>query len=655
MSHPFPITWCGTHHEITVGPGSIRGDAAITTGSTASAAMAATKLTLPPGTSGAIYIYIQTSSSGTAAGFTDDLSPGNSFIPLNSVEIARYATNASGVTSVVLKNLPDDFYLIFNIAIVQTVSQLAALDTAHKAAIVTGSNTWPQAGDGLDGAGIYFLQLPDSTHLAANGVASTKAIGTYWFRAVTSGLSKLENAARTEAAVGVGNLLWIPGSATLGSASVSYRVEFTAAVDCTHLRLHWAGQYSSGGVLVNFTTTLKASIQLADANGDPTGGAIPVTFGANGLTGTIPGGGVLRSDPVPITLAAGRKFFVITYSPTATMGINGNLSNRSGNNFYAGDAAANPALFTNDQSQAGAVSFGPGMITGLVLPKNSRAVLMIGDSIAANSNDCTSLNVRGWLGRALGTSRAVVNAAIGGSRASGQAGQAGYYLAFYAAAYCDLAVYAPGFNDFYGDGAPDASTRANATTIVGNLRRMGMRKVVGCTVKPGTTSTDGWLTTANQAARSGDAARQTYNAWVLAQVNGLFDGVFDLAAAIAANGNPSLLATGPATVIYSGTAGASSSPGAIWTASGAVGDISWAGATVSVVHAGTTYYGQIASFRPGSSSNAVIFSNALTGCSPGDTFTVYNSWCGDVTGVGAHPNGYGHVQIAGQFPLNLLD
>ena len=655
MSHPFPITWCGTHHEITAGPGSIRGDAAITTGSTTEAAIGATKLTLPPNTSGSVYIYIQTASSSTVAAFTDDLSINNSFIPLNSVEIARYRTNGVGVTSMVLKNLPDDFYLIFNVAVVQTVTQLAALDTAHKAAIVTGSNSWPQAGDGLDGAGIYFLQIPDGTHLSANGVASTKSAGAYWFRALTSAQSKLENAVRTEAAIGIGNLLWIPGSATLGGASVSYRVEFTAAVDCSHLRLHWAGQYSNGGALVNFTTTLKASIQLADANGDPTGNAIPVTFGANGLTGTIPAGGVLRSDPVPITFPAGRKFFVITYSPTATMGINGSLSNRSGNNFYSGDATGNPALFTNDQSQAGAVSFGPGMITGLVLPKNAKAILAIGDSIAANSNDSTSLNVRGWLGRALGTSRAVVNAAIGGSRASGHAGQAGYYLAFYAANYCDVAVYAPGFNDFYSDGASDASTRANAMTIVGNLRRMGMRKVVGCTVKPGTTSTDGWLTTVNQTARSGDAARQTYNAWVLTQVNGLFDGVFDLAAAIAANGNPSLLATGPASAIYSGTAGASSSTGAIWTGNAAIGDISWAGAMVSVVHSGTTYYSQIASFRPGASSNALIFSSAPAGCSPGDTFTVYNSWCGDTAGAGAHPNGYGHAQIASQFPIALLD
>jgi hypothetical protein len=467
--------------------------------------------------------------------------------------------------------------------------------------------------------------------------------------------SKLENSVRTEAAVGVSNLLWIPTNATLGGASVSYRVEFCAAVDCAHLRLHWAGQYVSNGVLASYTTTLKASIQLANASGDPAGSAIPVTFGANGLTGTIPAGGVLRSDPVPITLAAGQKFFVITYSPTATMGINGNLSNRSGNNFYGGDATTNPGLFTNDQSQAGAVSFGPGMITALVSPKNSKAVLLIGDSIGANANDSTALNVRGWLGRALGTNRALVNAGIGGSRASGQAGQAAYYLAFYPASYCDVAVYEPGFNDFYSDGSTDAATRANAAVIVANIRRMGLRKVIGCTVKPATTSTDGWLTTTNQTPRSGDAARQYYNAWLLTQTNALFDGVFDLASAVAANGNPGLLAVGPGTTIGSGTAGTNSSTAVIWTTSAAVGDSSWAGTTVAVVHAGVTSYGQVASFRPGASANALIFSTPLAACAAGDAFTLYNSWCGDVAGAGAHPNGYGHAQVASRFPLTLLD
>ncbi|HTI69671.1 MAG TPA: SGNH/GDSL hydrolase family protein [Candidatus Limnocylindria bacterium] len=186
MSNEFPITWSATTHTITVGPVRIQGCVQLANDFSGGVILPEQRLALPPNTTGSVYLSMVTGSSDSAVAYTDNGTADNVLVPVNGYEIGVYATGPFGVLSMFKKVLPNDFNILVNVPVVQTLAQLAALDTSVKAAIVTGSNTWPQSGDGHDGAGLYFGSLPDSEHLAAEGINSAKSPGYYWFPAKTA-------------------------------------------------------------------------------------------------------------------------------------------------------------------------------------------------------------------------------------------------------------------------------------------------------------------------------------------------------------------------------------------------------------------------------------------------------------------------------------
>lgn len=488
--------------------------------------------------------------------------------------------------------------------------------------------------------------------------------------ATPSALNAASNAltAPVEAIVAISDPTFASAASTVGGAA-SWRKKYIACNYCSGFYLHYIGAYTFSGSFNNayFTTTLKSAIQLASAAGAPIGRNFQVTYTANGsaasATGTIPLGAYdLKSDWIPLPLVPGQIFFVTTYTPTTTIPVNSYVGNDTGESYYSGDATTTtPPTF--DNTQQGAVSVGPACITSMIPKNKMRGVMLMGDSIAQLSNQDYTTFTNGWAQKGLLLTAPaanpwipVVNTAVGGSRAIGQTNTVEYFLCYYPAlkGWVRSVIYEAGFNDFYSDGATDTAVEAAATWTWAQLRGMGISNLVACTVKPGTTSTDGWLTVANQTARSGDNYRNLYNTWLTNQVGlaGGIDGLFDLAASLCSSTNISLLAVGPATVLGTDTAGTGTVTTAIRTSAAGVGSLTWAGAEIALVHSGTTYYGQIVSYRPGT-PNRLGLADALTAAASGDTYTVYQAWCGDTAGSGAHPDGYGVAQIASQWPSNL--
>ena len=488
-------------------------------------------------------------------------------------------------------------------------------------------------------------------NITANSVTATNGVSTTLPNGTVTTLAN--SSIPTEAVFCTGTLNnWLP-SARPVSTDYSYRKRFQAAVSGSNIRCYWAGTYVLSGSFVNFSSTYKASFQFADSTGAPVGSAIPLTFNSS-TTGTVPSGGFLVNDPLPVSVAAGDYFFITTYVPNGSYaGINGNLSNASGDNYYAGDATGNASLFTNNQYQAGAQAIGPGMITAMVLPSDRKGVAGIGDSVMGNAND--EVNGGGWLNRGINNTRGYVNLGIGGARTTGITNQATYLLAWMPLRFCRDAVLDYGLNDLSADNDSAATVESAALKLLTTVKSFGIRKRILCTVKPFPTSTDSFTTTNNETIASNDAARQTYNAWVLTQTGVSCEGTFDFAATLAANGNPALLATGPLNVLFTDTCGTGSTASTIYASAAGIGTISQSGGIVALTHAATTYYGQVKSWRPtAGGTNQIAFAAAL-GATPsvGDSYTVYQGWGSDT--AGAHPTGYGHAAAAAGFNLSILN
>ena len=466
-----------------------------------------------------------------------------------------------------------------------------------------------------------------------------------------------------ESIVAIGKATWT-GSANAASGAYSYRARYVASQAVPGFYLNYAGWITSvGSFLTNNTAlSLKAAIQFADTNSAPSGQVYQVTFNGGALTGTNGYGNyMLKSDLIPIPLTPGQVFFVQTYSTTAGAAYNSFIGNDAGESFYGGDGTTYIQP-TWDSAQSGVVSIAPGAITGFVHPTNQVGVALFGDSIAQLFNGDQTYITNGWLQRALLSFPAggqnyipVVNVAVGSALITGQTNAINYFPSHYpiTKGWVRSLVFEGGFNDLFG-GKTAAEVEAAARWHWAYFRSIGISNIVACTVKPATSSTDGWLTVANQTPRSGDDQRLLYNTWLTNQVGvaGGIDGLFDLAAALASPTNISRLATGPLTVLLSDTAGSGTTTSTIKTSGSGSGTIACAGGVIKLTHSGTDYFGQVRFFRSGS-PNSMFLCNPLTSASSGDTFTIYNAWAGDTAGASAHPSGYGVAQVASQWNTNL--
>ena len=327
-----------------------------------------------------------------------------------------------------------------------------------------------------------------------------------------------------------------------GTVQATQRVAVTARAAATFLRLHFAGLFNSSGSAAAFANnvTLKVGIQRSSA-GSPTGSTIPVYF-QSVRAGTLAPGGVLVSDPIPISVAAGEKFFVITYqSGGGTYYANRFCANETGEGWLGSDCVDTPGSLNTAAASVRFRSLQPFLITGLtsVPPKG---VAILGDSLAWGQYDTLSANI-GFAATAIGATYPMVNCAVSGSTAQNWGSSIAFLPCYYALRYCKNVFVEPGINDF-GGGATASQVQGYLTTIYDLVSGLGARRIIGCTIPPRTTSTDYFKTLANQTAVAWNADRVTVNSWIAA--NASLVGAFDLSAVLADSGTPSKRATGPA-------------------------------------------------------------------------------------------------------------
>ena len=113
---------------------------------------------------------------------------------------------------------------------------------------------------------------------------------------------------------------------------------------------------------------------------------------------------------------------------------------------------------------------------------------------------------------------------------------------------CSSVIVALGVNDI-GTGTSAATLEGYATALSAQLYGIGVKAIFYITISPNqTTSTDGFLTLANQTVNANNTQRNTYNTWVKTTPAGVMNGFIDMAAATESSPGSGLFIVDGATV-----------------------------------------------------------------------------------------------------------
>ncbi|MBA2608059.1 MAG: SGNH/GDSL hydrolase family protein, partial [Actinobacteria bacterium] len=270
----------------------------------------------------------------------------------------------------------------------------------------------------------------------------------------------------------------------------------------------------------------------------------PVTFGGR-TTASVPAGGQLRSDPVTLGAIAGRPLAITVFVRSADTSVTRHVDTRRTSYVSDANTAADPAaapFTTATQSTF--------YLTGLdvLAPTRVNTVAVVGDSITDGTGTTLDADRRwtdflqGRLDTSAPTQRmSVVNAAISGNqlmtdRVFFHGSSALSRLSW------DLAPIAGLTDVILHEGTNDIALRTparGAASIIAGMRRfaaaahgLGLRAHI-TTITP--------TTFQNHGTPRAVAIRNAVNNWIRSQGTQVFDGVFDLAAAVSHPGNAAAL------------------------------------------------------------------------------------------------------------------
>lgn len=292
----------------------------------------------------------------------------------------------------------------------------------------------------------------------------------------------------------------LPAITTSGTS----RFKFTVHQSADNLRFTYINWYNNTYRVTpqsqDNPNTAPITIQaLVFPQGSSTG--IVVKFrGEN--TWTIPAGGWVQSDPLPLSVVTGETFDVQTY-------VNGTQwypTINGGGGFAAGNQAQVGS--TKIGSTSGSL-YAPAVITGR---RNGPAVLLIGDSISYSGGTIyTSFTERGLEGK-----YGVINAAASSDTAARAVEGSSRTYSFFANKDATTVVCEYGVNDVsYGYSL--AVIQANLLALWNRHAGYGQR-VIQTTITPYSTSTDNWATVTNQTTKDAaeESRRVQLNTWIRA-------------------------------------------------------------------------------------------------------------------------------------------
>jgi hypothetical protein len=337
-----------------------------------------------------------------------------------------------------------------------------------------------------------------------------------------------------------------PSLSSGGSDDISYRNAYTCLAATTSVRLLYSNRQllaTDGETTPADAYTIKATFET------PAGRLLPVLF--SGVREVeIAAGAELLSDPIPVALAAGDKFFVRSRPLSAILGetwpIAGgaNLGTLAGGGHVSGDQVDGAsALFVGT-----AVSAGPAQILGVTTGVPVASAVIMGDSIGYGSGDVTSEGGDyGFLARILTSldvphfkmaSPSMAFAHWLGSTDADLMEKTIFSRAWFDRARPSHAVICMGNNNVHAADTLE-TCQAGFTRWCDFYAAMGM-SVVCTTISPRTTGS--WATRAGQTKSSAalNTKRHAFNEWLRTKPHTSVVGVWELAGAVCDQTDPDL-------------------------------------------------------------------------------------------------------------------
>jgi len=326
----------------------------------------------------------------------------------------------------------------------------------------------------------------------------------------------------------------LPATVKAGSVlGATTRTHHRMAFASPYLVLVYTG-YTGADAAANNPLKIRATIQLKGSTlADETGARVPVTF--NGARYGEPDmDGFVISDPIPFSVSAQQDIFIYTYAqangaacqiPLIKTAMGGSAAGSSNNG--EGSAADDIVISGASTQGLGVCGYGPVAILGYSsTPKPS--VACFGDSIATGWKDFGSVsNAGGYLWRWMRNETAIANTsahyfentpnfpftlcAVQGDTLQRFAQIANSYKTLRVAEFATTWICEYGSNDIASRTL--AQMKADYLTIAGWAAARN-KKYLQCTLVPRVTSTDGFLTVANQTVGSGEAVRTGVNSWL---------------------------------------------------------------------------------------------------------------------------------------------
>lgn len=412
-----------------------------------------------------------------------------------------------------------------------------------------------------------------------------------------------------------------------------------------------------------YTVTVTLCIEdTTTSAGDSTGTlTVPVFFGGK-RSGVMEGNSVLVSDPVIANIPAGGVVW-LRCSPAVAAGekwVNA-LATQSivtalfdGSGISEGCVAGNNVIDSGTIAPAIANAFGPTAILGKPASGTRQpSVLIAGDSIAAETNIVTPGDTSYMTRACMLAGYATTRISEGGERLFQIIASSTSWKRLRHARHCTHVISNYGTNDIYASVRSLAQLKADTLAMCGMWRNLGL-KAFQCTVLPRPTSTDGFMTLANQTIASAplEAVRTGFNDWLLdasaggamAQSNGALVGVLDPCALIEVNAAGALTHNGgfwkvPGTALVTGTA--TSYTASTVTDTGVARTVNADVGKVMAIISATTGAGQAAVVLANTATTWTLLSALPISPTGTVTYQLGASYFVD----GTHPSEFGHDLI----------
>lgn len=452
---------------------------------------------------------------------------------------------------------------------------------------------------------------------------------------------------------------------------VTFRTEHVCRADCNGVSVSWFGGNASATPPTSesgFGNPVEIMASIERAAGET---PIPLWFGGRRKALLYPGR-LLVSDPSDVWLNSGDVFyvrcFVTRLSSSAFSGpvlgepglLTADQANIPFHNVSVGVAYGDNSGSTGDNSTAvdpyaqcltdvntaipatvGTLILRPYSIVGRRYSVPVASVSVIGDSISYGVGDsqngvngglvATRYDGAGWAQRGLADNYPTVRNSITSEGIYHLVGSnsRNFVNRFTGAMWSDVALVALGNNDIAAARAL-GTIQADFVTLTNRLKAAGKR-VIAATVTPRTTSSDLWLTAANQTAWAFESVRVAFNAWLRGLPNGI-NGLVDYDSAVC-DANGKWLAPGAADV--TGTTAAGSTTTVIQVASPTLTAKAHIGKVLSVTGVGSSIIWD-------NSASTITVSPALASA-PGAAVAI--SIIDAYTNDGIHPTSKGHAAM----------